>query len=40
MCHPGYLNNEILNGSSYTVDRVKETNILTSVQLPRGIELL
>jgi len=40
MCHPGYLDLEILNGSSYAVDRVKETDILTSVKLPEGIVLL
>lgn len=40
MCHPGYLDYEILNGSSYTVDRVKETGILTSVKLPSSIVLL
>ncbi|MDM5326425.1 chitin disaccharide deacetylase [Neobacillus sp. CF12] len=40
MCHPGYLDFEVLNGSSYTADRVKETNILTSVTLPDNIILL
>jgi predicted glycoside hydrolase/deacetylase ChbG (UPF0249 family) len=40
MCHPGYLDHEILNGSSYAADRVKETDILTSVKLPSGIVLL
>ncbi|MEH7484854.1 chitin disaccharide deacetylase [Neobacillus drentensis] len=40
MCHPGYLDQEVLTGSSYAVDRVKETKILTSVKLPRGIVLL
>jgi chitin disaccharide deacetylase len=40
MCHPGYLDHEILNGSSYAVDRVKETDILTCVNLPSGIVLL
>jgi chitin disaccharide deacetylase len=33
MCHPGYLDFEVLNGSSYAADRVKETNIPTSVTL-------
>jgi chitin disaccharide deacetylase len=40
MCHPGYLDYEILNGSSYAVDRVKETEILTSITLPSNIVLL
>lgn len=40
MCHPGYLDFEVLNGSSYAADRVKETNILTSVTLPDNIILL
>jgi chitin disaccharide deacetylase len=40
MCHPGYLDFEILNGSSYAVERVKETKILTSVTLPDNIILL
>jgi chitin disaccharide deacetylase len=40
MCHPGYLDSEVLNGSSYCLERVKETNILTSVTLPNDIELL
>lgn len=40
MCHPGYLDYEIMNGSSYAMDRVKETDILTSVTLPRQIVLL
>jgi predicted glycoside hydrolase/deacetylase ChbG (UPF0249 family) len=40
MCHPGYLDFEVLNGSSYAADRVKETRILTSVTLPDNIILL
>lgn len=40
MCHPGYLDYEILNGSSYAVERVKETDILTSITLPNQIVLL
>ncbi|MFD4704680.1 chitin disaccharide deacetylase [Gottfriedia sp. NPDC058432] len=40
MCHPGYLDHEILNNSSYAKDRVKETLILSAVKLPKGIELL
>lgn len=40
MCHPGYLDHEIMNNSSYTVERITETNILTSVTLPNQIVLL
>ena len=40
MCHPGYLDFEIVNGSSYAVERAKETRILTSVTLPDNITLL
>jgi chitin disaccharide deacetylase len=40
MCHPGYLDFEVLNGSSYAADRVKETRILTSVTLPDNMILL
>ena len=40
MCHPGYLDHEILNNSSYAKDRVKETLILSTVKLPREIDLL
>ncbi|MEH7084407.1 chitin disaccharide deacetylase [Neobacillus drentensis] len=40
MCHPGYLDHEILSGSSYAEDRVRETDILTSIKLPRGIKLI
>ncbi len=40
MCHPGYLDFEVLNGSSYAADRVKETSILTSVTLPNNIRLV
>jgi chitin disaccharide deacetylase len=40
MCHPGYLDFEVLNGSSYAAYRVKKTNILTSVTLPENIILL
>ncbi|MEH7492449.1 chitin disaccharide deacetylase [Neobacillus niacini] len=40
MCHPGYLDFEVLNGSSYAADRVKETKILTSVTLPDNIILI
>ncbi|MED4224644.1 chitin disaccharide deacetylase [Neobacillus cucumis] len=40
MCHPGYLDKAILSGSSYAIDRVKETEILTTISLPEGIVLL
>jgi chitin disaccharide deacetylase len=40
MCHPGYLDQEILNNSSYAKDRVKETLILSTVKLPKEIDLL
>lgn len=40
MCHPGYLDHHVLNGSSYTSQRIEETRILTSVTLPKNIELL
>ncbi|MBM7653349.1 chitin disaccharide deacetylase [Neobacillus cucumis] len=40
MCHPGYLDKAILSGSSYAMDRVKETEILTTISLPEGIVLL
>lgn len=40
MCHPGYLDHEILNNSSYSKDRVKETQVLSTVQLPKEIVLL
>jgi chitin disaccharide deacetylase len=40
MCHPGYLDYDVLSGSSYAADRVKETRILTSVTLPNNFRLL
>lgn len=40
MCHPGYLDHEVVIGSSYASQRVEETRILTSVTLPKNIELL
>ncbi|MFB7140212.1 chitin disaccharide deacetylase [Gottfriedia sp. NPDC056225] len=40
MCHPGYLDHEILNNSSYAKDRVKETLVLSAVKLPKEIVLL
>lgn len=40
MTHPGYLDEEVLKGSSYNVQRTKETKILTSVTLPKYFELV
>lgn len=40
MCHPAYLDNILLNGSSYTYKRLDELEILTSVNLPKNIHLL
>ena len=34
MCHPGYLDHEVLNNSSYAKERVTEVEILTSIKLP------
>lgn len=34
MCHPGFLDHEVLNNSSYAKDRVTEIEILTSISLP------
>ncbi|MRX71594.1 chitin disaccharide deacetylase [Bacillus lacus] len=40
MCHPGYLDHHVLTGSSYTIDRVKEVDVLTKVVLPEDILLI
>lgn len=40
MSHPGYLDQAVLDGSSYNTDRVKEVEILTSAKLPSNIVLL
>nr|WP_263327683.1 chitin disaccharide deacetylase [Neobacillus sp. Marseille-Q6967] len=40
MTHPGYLDSEVLRGSSYNTDRVKELEILTTVKLPNNIVLV
>lgn len=40
MTHPGFIDHEILNGSSYNLQRVKETYILTNTQLPKFFSLL
>ncbi|MET3196705.1 chitin disaccharide deacetylase [Bacillus sp. OAE603] len=39
MCHPGYLDHEVLNNSSYAKDRVTEVEILTSIRLPNQFVL-
>ncbi len=38
MCHPAYLDQEILNGSSYNIKRTKELAVLRSIELIRYIE--
>ncbi|WHY00363.1 chitin disaccharide deacetylase [Neobacillus sp. DY30] len=40
MCHPAYLDNTLLNVSSYTHTRLTELDILTSVKLPENLTLL
>lgn len=40
MCHPGYLDHEVLNNSSYAKDRVTEIEILTSIRLPNKFVLV
>jgi chitin disaccharide deacetylase len=40
MCHPAYLDSYLLSGSSYTHDRLKEIDVLTTVKLPEGVTLL
>ncbi|GKU83753.1 chitin disaccharide deacetylase [Niallia sp. NCCP-28] len=40
MTHPAYLDHELLQGSSYNQQRVKETSILKSAVLPSGFSLL
>jgi predicted glycoside hydrolase/deacetylase ChbG (UPF0249 family) len=40
MCHPAYLDNILLNDSSYTYKRLVELDVLTSVNLPESIDLL
>lgn len=40
MCHPGYLDPAVLTGSSYAIDRVRETEILTTVSLPNQVVLV
>ncbi|MCM2534381.1 chitin disaccharide deacetylase [Neobacillus pocheonensis] len=40
MCHPGYVDDEVMNNSSYNIMRVRETSILTSVILPDNVILV
>ncbi|MFP5113302.1 chitin disaccharide deacetylase [Bacillaceae bacterium C204] len=40
MCHPAYLDNNLLHGSSYTYQRLTELEILTSVNLPQNTILM
>lgn len=40
MCHPAYLDNTLLNKSSYTHKRLDELDILTHVTLPDNLYLL
>lgn len=40
MAHPAYLDTALLNGSSYTYKRIEEVDILKTVVLPDGIQLL
>ncbi|MBS4174562.1 chitin disaccharide deacetylase [Bacillus sp. FJAT-49736] len=40
MTHPGFVDQEVLNGSSYTLLRAQETYILTHVKLPEYISLV
>jgi predicted glycoside hydrolase/deacetylase ChbG (UPF0249 family) len=40
MTHPGYLDHYIISGSSYSFDRMKETQVLMNVTLPNGVELV
>lgn len=40
MCHPAYLDNNLLHGSSYAYQRLTELEILTSVNLPKKIFLM
>jgi predicted glycoside hydrolase/deacetylase ChbG (UPF0249 family) len=40
MCHPGYVDQALLAGSSYAMERVRETEILTTVKLSASVELI
>ncbi|MED3561937.1 ChbG/HpnK family deacetylase [Bacillus xiapuensis] len=39
MCHPAYLDNALLRGSSYTFNRLSELEILTNISLPNNMML-
>lgn len=39
MTHPAYLDTDLLNGSSYTTARLRETDILINTQLPKDYML-
>ena len=39
MCHPGYLDEAILTGSSYNLPRVKEMSILTDPEIQENIAM-
>lgn len=39
MCHPGYLDEAILTGSSYNLPRVKEMSILTDPEIQKNIAM-
>jgi predicted glycoside hydrolase/deacetylase ChbG (UPF0249 family) len=39
MCHPAYVDNSLLRGSSYTFKRLTEIEILTQITLPSNIML-
>jgi predicted glycoside hydrolase/deacetylase ChbG (UPF0249 family) len=40
MCHPGYVDQALLTGSSYAMERVRETEILTTAKLPSSVQLV
>lgn len=40
MCHPGYLDHDVLNNSTYAKERVTEVDILTSIKLPKEFILV
>lgn len=40
MCHPAYIDDALLSGSSYHLDRAEELKILTSTRLSEDIRLL
>jgi predicted glycoside hydrolase/deacetylase ChbG (UPF0249 family) len=40
MVHPGYVDQPLLMGSSYNLQRIEETHILTDTTLPKIFELM